>query len=145
VWPDGAVSTTMREYVPAPSSSLNSKSAITSSSPGKERSSNSLMSLVSSNVPRSAISPRVARCFVLNFSSATPASISYAMRRAPLCFATSVRWFPIFTSRLSERECAGSVEKRRICSSVCAESRRARAVAAAAVVLPTPPLPPKKR
>src|SRR6185369_856252 len=49
---------------------------------------------------------------------------------------------PIFSPKLSEREWAGSVEKIRIFL-VLSDLARASAKAAAAVVLPTPPLPPK--
>src|SRR5687768_9217759 len=51
----------------------------------------------------------------------------------------------MFTPRLSESECAGSVENSRIELCCLRFLRRKRAVADAAVVLPTPPLPPKKR
>ena len=64
--------------------------------------------------------------------------------RAPLCDATFLMRFPTATPRLSERECAGSVEKRRIFSPAFAFSSKRSAVAAAHVVFPTPPLPPKK-
>ena len=52
---------------------------------------------------------------------------------------------PIFLSRISESECAGSVENKRMRSSCLACSSKHSAVAQATVVLPTPPLPPKKK
>ena len=61
-----------------PNFSVSSKSAITSSIPGRERSNSSLMSLSSSSVPRSPISCRIARCCSLNFSRARSAFISSA-------------------------------------------------------------------
>src|ERR1700754_919595 len=67
------------------------------------------------------------------------------MSFAPLCSATLTSRFPIFTPRESDSECAGSVENSRIELSGLSLLRRKRAVAEAAVVFPTPPLPPKKR
>src|SRR5204863_494733 len=84
----------------------------------------------------------------VNFVLARAASISRANSRgaaspSPLRATSAVR-SPTFASRLSESECAGSVEKRSTASPSRAASSSMSAVAAAAVVFPTPPLPPKK-
>src|SRR4030095_9724544 len=75
-----------------------------------------------------------------NSSNHLPGSISIASRL--LFLATPFLSGPTFTAKLSDKECAGSVENisTRFFRSFAA---RESAKAAAAVVFPTPPLPPK--
>ena len=114
---------------------------------GRERPSRSSILLVEHR-SLSAISASRRGGFALSLR-ARVASISRAKRRGASGprprRATSTRRSPTSTPRLSESECAGSVEKRRTRAPAAAESSRSSAAAAAVVVLPTPPLPPKKR
>src|ERR1019366_1485304 len=107
---------------------------MSSSRPGRERSRKRLISSSSRKVPRDAISRNLSPCLFLK-----SAKYSCGLSSRTLRFPGGTR-----SARLSARECAGSVEtsKKYNCG---ARAAKRSAAAAAQVVFPTPPFPPKMR
>src|SRR5574337_137486 len=104
-----------------------------SSIPGKEIERSVDMSSLSRKLPRSIIFFRVALYLAINFRKDACASISQNARLGRLQVSC----------KQSARECAGSIDARRIFLPGFSDARKS-AVAVAEVVLPTPPFPPKQ-
>src|SRR6185503_800514 len=141
VCPVGAVSTTTTSTGAARARRESSRSPISSSVPGRERDRNRSTSSRSRYVPRRTMVASRSRLCWSQRARAASASSSTA-RKLPRRTGTGRGRGPSRMPKASPREWAGSVET---ASTRCPDSASATAMAAEHVVLPTPPLPPKKR
>mmetsp|Transcript_87135 Transcript_87135/g.130700 ORF Transcript_87135/g.130700 Transcript_87135/m.130700 type:complete len:460 (-) Transcript_87135:949-2328(-) len=141
VWPVGAVSTTMRWKSPFLAMSSTFPSATTSSMPGggfSRRSANSSKPIFDANSPSLLFMLETPRSFSLNSSNAFSVSTSIA-NRLPSVPSTIAGEPESFMLRQSPRECAGSVEMRRVLTPSSASFTPS---ALLVLVFPTPPFPP---
>ena len=139
VCPEGAVSNTTRSYSLAPCSTTSAMRSIRAASciPGASL----LSAMCLSTSPRRCTG--ISRCSELLISFICRRTVSSGSSSKPSRPGAKRTGFePIVRSKRWPRLCAGSVDTSSTLPPACA---RAKADAADTVVLPTPPLPPKKR
>ncbi|ESS07569.1 MAG: hypothetical protein A07HB70_00110 [uncultured archaeon A07HB70] len=138
VWPVGAVSTTTRSNRGSSRYSISCRIAAASSAPGIDPPISGSNGLPASPPAASPTCPRPPRGWSPN-TSAIDASGSISAPNSGAPSRTRSGSGPIGVSSVSDSECAGSVETTSV---GVPASALASAVAAAQVVLPTPPFPP---